>query len=160
MLGLVTLHACHGPICNIIYMLLCNAQAHEENGRIVKELLPQRHLDVVFNPATEGAEASASEGLAGKVWQQLEGRLAAWVQEAFAACAAVSTKLASQHDEVTFDTKESEAAGQDGFCPHINRTLPAEALEARLTASAVNLQTLWAGDEELLKGPMSIGVRQ
>ena len=114
----------------------------------------------VIRPATEGAVAPALEALAGKVWQQLEGRLAAWVQDAFPTCAIVSTDLASEHDDVKSDSKESEAAGQADICPHIKHARPVEALKAKLTTSVITMQILRAVDTELLKGPMSTKVCQ
>ena len=112
----------------------------------MEELFPEGHHDEILGPATEGAAASALEVLAGKVWQQLEGRLAAWVQETFTACAAVSTKLALKHDDMTSDSKESQAAGQADICPHIKHALPVKAVEAKLTANNVMVQILQAVD--------------
>ena len=151
--------ACHPACMPWITWQPCNAQAHGEST-IVEELFPEGHHDEILGPATEGAAASALEVLAGKVWQQLEGRLAAWVQETFTACAAVSTKLALKHDDMTSDSKESQAAGQADICPHIEHALPVKALEAKLTASNVMVQILQAVDAGFIKGPMSTKVCQ
>ena len=159
MLGLVNLPACPGSIGNIITWQFCNAQAHGKS-RTVEEVFPEGRHDEISGPATEGAAASALEALAGKVWQQLEGRLAAWVQETFTACAIVSTKLALKHDDMTSDSKESQAAGQADICPHIKHALPVKALKAKLTASNVMTQIPEAVDTGLVKGPMSSKVCQ
>lgn len=108
-------------------------QAEHNGGSSAAEMIHSSSLHEKIRLAAESAVTSTIGFIANTVRQQLEGRVAAWGQEAMAACANVSAELASLRADISASNLADQAISQDAGARRLSReTAPDEDVRAEL----------------------------